>query len=148
MKRILILTLGLFFISCQNNPSKLQNPELDRMDIEQVLFAQAEAWNKGDLEGFMDGYWNSDQLTFIGSRGLTRGWTTTLENYKKSYPDLVTMGKLKFDVLQLSQISGNSYYMVGRYTLKRAEDEPTGIFMLIWKKINGKWTVIADQTCS
>ena len=77
----------------------LQAQDKDLLAIQQVLDAQNAAWNEGNLEKFMEGYWNSDKLKFIGSRGLQEGWQKTLDNYKKSYPDKATMGKLTFTIL-------------------------------------------------
>lgn len=115
--------------------------------IYQVLKDQEAAWNRGDLEGFMDGYWASDSLVFIGSRGITKGWKTTLDNYKKGYPSKEAMGTLMFDIIRTEYLSPTCYHMIGRYTLFRKEDQPTGVFTLVWKKIDGHWKIVLDQTC-
>jgi uncharacterized protein (TIGR02246 family) len=114
--------------------------------IRKVLAAQEEAWNRADIEGFMAGYWNSDSLLFIGSRGVTRGWQPTLESYKKGYPDAAAMGKLTFTVLSLQVLSPESAYIIGKWHLARAKDEVGGHFTLLWKKIAGKWVIVADHT--
>lgn len=142
-----LLFISIIHSSCQQSVTNHVDQKLDISEIKTVLNAQADQWNKGSIDDFMSAYWNSEELCFIGSKGLTKGWKTTLENYHKSYPDTETMGKLRFDILELRFITEGVYYMVGRYTLERAEDEPTGIFMLIWKKIDGQWKIIADQTC-
>lgn len=116
-------------------------------DIKTVLDDQQYAWNAGNIDEFMLGYWQSDSLTFIGSKGLTYGWQKTLETYKKSYPDKATMGQLHFEVLKLDVLSDEAAIMIGRYTLIREQDQPTGLFTLVWKLINGKWVIVSDQTC-
>lgn len=114
--------------------------------IRQVMNTQQEAWNHADIETFMEGYWKSDSLKFIGRNGITYGWQTTLDNYKKSYPTPDAMGKLTFTILTLDILSETSAFMIGRWHLKRASDEPGGHFTLLWRKINGKWVIVADHT--
>lgn len=114
--------------------------------IRQVMNTQQEAWNRADIETFMEGYWKSDSLKFIGRNSITYGWQTTLDNYKKSYPTPDAMGKLTFTILTLDILSETSAFMIGRWHLKRATDEPGGHFTLLWRKINGKWVIIADHT--
>ena len=154
MRLLLMSSLTcLIFLACQTDTETLKSSEITTIndnaeaEIKAALQQQAKDWNAGSIDDFMKGYWKSSELTFIGSRGLTKGWKTTLSNYKKSYPDSEAMGELIFEVLQLTSITNESYYMVGRYTLLRKEDEPSGIFMLVWKKIDGAWKIIADQTC-
>lgn len=116
-------------------------------EITKVLLDQQNAWNAGNIDVFMQGYWQSDSLTFIGSKGLTYGWQKTLENYKKGYPDLATMGQLSFEIIKIDILSDAAAIMIGRYTLTREKDQPTGLFTLIWKKIDGRWLIVSDQTC-
>lgn len=75
------------------------------------------------------------------------GWQKTLDNYKKSYPDKATMGKLSLEIIKLDILSTEAAIMIGRFTLLREKDKPTGLFTLIWKKIDGKWLITSDQTC-
>ncbi len=121
----------------------------DILKVQQVLDQQSEAWNKGDIEGFMEGYWKSDELQFIGSSGITYGWQPTLERYKKGYPDKATMGQLRFEVIKAQKRSRKVISLVGKYFLKRDQDkgDMEGIFLLIFQKIKGKWLIVADQTC-
>lgn len=120
----------------------------DSILITKEMELQEQAWNQGDLEGFMQGYWKSDSLRFIGSRGLTYGWDATLANYKMEYPDVNAMGRLNFDILHLDCISIDAFLMTGRYTLIREKDEPSGYFVLLWRKIKGRWVVVSDITAS
>ena len=114
--------------------------------IRKVLSDQEAAWNRADIEGFMEGYWNSDSLLFIGSRGVTRGWQPTLDSYKKGYPDAAAMGKLTFTILSLQVLSPESAYIIGKWQLARSKDDLGGHFTLLWKKIEGKWVIVADHT--
>ena len=114
--------------------------------VKSALFIQQEAWNNGDIDAFMEGYWKSDNLQFIGSSGPTYGWKNTLEGYKKRYPDRAAMGQLTFDILNIDVRSKKVISLVGKFTLKRENDSPSGHFLLIWKKIKGKWLIVADHT--
>lgn len=135
---ILIL---FFFFSIQ-----VQAQDKAIKQVTQILHAQADNWNSGDIEAFMQDYWQSDNLQFIGKQGITKGWNNTLENYKKGYPDKAAMGKLSFEILDITKRSRKVISMVGRFTLEREKDQPTGIFLLIWQKIKGKWVIVADYT--
>lgn len=114
--------------------------------IRETLQRQTECWNAGDLDCFMDGYWKSDSLLFIGSKGPAYGWQTTLDNYKNSYPDKSAMGKLTFTILQLYPISHDAYYCVGKWELEREMDHPSGHFTLLWRMINGEWVITTDHS--
>lgn len=114
--------------------------------IRQVIATQEDAWNRADIESFMEGYWKSDSLMFIGSRGITFGWQSTLESYKKGYPNAEAMGKLTFTILSLQMLSPESAYVIGKWHLTRVKDEVGGHFTLLWKKIDGKWVIVADHT--
>ena len=107
---------------------------------------QEKAWSDGDVHQFMEGYWKSENLSFVGRTGINKGWQTTLDNYIKGYPTKDAMGKLTFDILEFNQVSNHAYHMIGRYTLVRKEDTPTGLFTLIWKFIDGKWLIVSDHT--
>jgi ketosteroid isomerase-like protein len=118
----------------------------DEKKIRQIMATQEMAWNKGDLEAFMDGYWRSDSLKFIGSRGLTYGWQATLDNYKKGYPDTDAMGKLKFTILSVEVLSGKSAFVIGKWHLTRKAGDLSGHYTLLWKKLKGKWVIVADHS--
>lgn len=108
---------------------------------------QQEAWNKHDLEGFMEGYWKNDSLKFYGSRGITYGWQNTLDNYKKGYPTKAESGTLKFVINDVSKIETESYWVMGEYHLTRPVGNANGTFIIIFKKINGEWKIVADMSC-
>lgn len=142
MKRqLLIITVFLFTTSAfSQNDSKMKTM------IESIMHEQQIAWNKGDIDGFMSSYWNDDSLKFIGKNGITYGWKSTLEHYKKSYPDKATMGVLTFSVISVEQFSDTICYVIGKWDLKREKGDVGGYYTLLWKKINGKWVIVIDHT--
>ncbi len=118
----------------------------DDMLIKNTLTEQAAAWNAGDLERFMDTYWRSDSLMFIGKNGPTYGWENTLQNYKKGYPDTAAMGKLHFELISMKRLSVMYYSVVGKWHLKRSIGDLNGAFTLILKKIKKKWVIVQDHS--
>ena len=112
--------------------------------IRAVLKMQQDAWNQNDLEGFMQGYWKSDSLKFYGSKGITSGWEKTLENYKKGYPSKEYTGTLSFTITKIEE---NSYYVMGQFHLVRDTGNANGVFLIIFRKIEGEWKIIADLSC-
>jgi ketosteroid isomerase-like protein len=118
----------------------------DELTIHKVLDDQVKAWNIGDIEGFMQGYWKNDSLMFIGKNGINWGWQKTLENYKKGYPDTTAMGKLSFDIVVIKKLSPEYYYVVGKWMLKRSIGDLSGHYNLLFRKINGSWLIIADHS--
>ena len=116
------------------------------MAIQIAMNKQSQCWSNGDIDGFMDGYWKSDSLRFLGRRGLTLGWQTTLNNYKKSYPDKNAMGRLIFTHISFEPLNDKQIFVVGKWALEREKDTLSGYYSLIWKKIDGEWKVIFDHT--
>ena len=146
MKKIIfLLTLIIAFYSC--NDRVTFSEEEEKKEILRIMNMQEKAWSKHDLEGFMQGYWKSDSLKFYGSSGLTYGWNKTLANYKKGYPTKDHSGTLTFKVNSLTKIQSDSYYVMGEYHLKRQVGNANGVFMIIFKRINGEWKIIADTSC-
>lgn len=124
-----------------------QAPESkDFQAVRQVLAIQQDAWNRGDIDAFMEYYWKSPDLQFIGSNGVTYGWQNTLERYKKNYSSRDLMGTLTFDILKMNQRSKKVISVVGKFTLERKNDQPSGHFLLIFQKIKSKWLIVADHT--
>ena len=115
-------------------------------EIRAVLDAQVDCWNRGDLECFMQGYHQSDDLVFVGSSGPKYGWQVTLNNYKRSYPDKAAMGTLKFELLKFQPLGKKHYFVIGKWVLVRQSDSPQGHFTLIFEKIGGNWKIIADHS--
>lgn len=118
----------------------------DERAIRELLETQRKAWNKGDIELFMQGYWRSDSLMFIGKSGVTYGWENTLKNYKRGYPDTAAMGKLRFDVLQVRRLAGDYYFVTGKWQLTIVSGNQAGHFTLLFRKINDQWLIVADHS--
>lgn len=114
--------------------------------IKKMLAAQEAAWNNGDLEKFMIGYWNNDSLLFIGKNGPKYGYNVTLENYKKGYGDTTKMGKFTSTILSMKKLSRKYYFVVGKWYLKRSIGDVSGHYTLLIKKINGEWVIVADHS--
>ena len=115
-------------------------------DVRALLAEQAVDWNNGDIKTFMDGYWRSVDLTFIGSSGVTRGWEQTLANYQKGYPDKAAMGHLRFELKDVRQQSKKVVSVVGKYILDRKNETLDGFFLIVVKKMKGKWYIVADHS--
>jgi ketosteroid isomerase-like protein len=115
-------------------------------EILAVLNKQTTEGNKANIEAFMAGYWQSDSLMFIGKAGITYGYHNTLGNYKKNYGDTAQMGKLFFDILQIKKIAADYYFVVGKWFLKRSVGNVGGHYTLLFKKIKGRWLIIADHS--
>lgn len=118
----------------------------DEKAIRAVLAKQAAAWNTGSIEAYMDGYWNNDSLLFVGKNGPTYGYNATMQRYKKSYTDTAQMGKLYFTILQVSKLSDKHRFVLGKWELKRSVGDLGGYFTLIFRKIEGKWVIVADHS--
>ena len=148
------LVLGLLgclvFANCQTArkaPQTAAGPA--QRAIVQVLTTQTAAWNRGDIPGFMQGYWHSDSLVFLGRKGPTYGWQPTLANYEKNYPDAAAMGQLDFSGLRVSLLAPGAAQVVGHWHLARpAAGDVQGSFLLVLREIDGKWLVVADHTNS
>jgi beta-aspartyl-peptidase (threonine type) len=115
-------------------------------DIEAVLRLQAEAWNAGDIDRFMEHYWKSDELTFSAGGQTTRGWKNTLERYRQRYPTIEKMGRLTFDQLEIQPLGETAAAVLGRWHLARDSDELGGNFSLVVRKIDGRWLIVHDHT--
>ena len=138
MRTLLIILTSLTIMSCSKTPSQ-------ESEILAVMDMQEQAWSDGNIDKFMQGYWKSDSLMFVGKNGIKYGWQTTLDNYKKSYPDKAAMGKLEFKVIKL-EVNNETAFMLGKWSLIRESDNPNGHFALYWKKIDGSWKITIDHT--
>jgi beta-aspartyl-peptidase (threonine type) len=119
----------------------------DAADIRKVLDEQQAAWNKGDLVGFMKGYWNSKDLTFVSGKDVTRGWEPTLERYKKRYQaERKEMGKLSFSDVQVQTLSPGVALVAGKWELTLSKETVGGRYTLILKKMDEGWRIIHDHT--
>ncbi|WP_400190982.1 YybH family protein [Hymenobacter sp. B81] len=115
--------------------------------IRRVLATQTAAWNRGDVSGFMQGYWQSDSLLFIGKSGPTRGWQRTLDNYRRNYPSPEAMGQLTFSRLRISPVGADAAHVVGHWHLARPQKgDLQGWFTLLFRRLNGQWVIVADHS--
>lgn len=118
----------------------------DEATIRKVMDDQAAAWNRGDIDGFMAGYWKSEKLTFVSGTNVTRGWQQTLDRYKKSYDTRAKMGTLTFSDLELTVLSKDAAVVLGSWSLAREKDNPHGKFTLLFRKFKEGWRVVMDHT--
>jgi ketosteroid isomerase-like protein len=114
--------------------------------IRSVLEAQREAWNRGDIEGYMDGYARSAKTEFVGGDSISRGWQTVLDRYKKKYDTREKMGTLTFSEVQVTILSKDAALVLGRWRLKRVADEPNGTFTLLFRKTKAGWRIVHDHS--
>ncbi len=139
---LFLLSLSAVVVSAQSDTQKTKAAAA----IRSVMDEQAEAWNKGDIEGFMKGYWNSEKLVFVSGDKITRGWQQTLDNYKKSYDSKAKMGTLTFSDLEINILSKDAAVVLGSWSLAREGDQPHGKFTLTFRKFKDGWQIIMDHT--
>ncbi len=140
--RNLLVALIILVASCQERVDTAD----PIVEINQIMQAQQDAWNSGDLESYMQGYWQNDSVAFVGRSGLTYGWEKVLNNYKKGYPDRAAMGTLQFNNLDQRVLGPDHVWVVGKWTLFRQADTLGGHYTLVWQKVNGKWVIISDHS--
>ena len=114
--------------------------------IRKMLFLQVVEWNKGNIDGYMHGYWESDSLLFIGSKGPRYGYAATLKRYKEAYPDADHMGKLRTTIVSMDRLSAEYYFIVGKWALQRNAGDVDGSFTLLLRKIKGTWVIVCDHS--
>ncbi len=118
----------------------------DEAAIRAVMQQQQDAWNRGDVDAFMDGYARTDSLRFASGGAVQQGWQATLERYHRAYPDRAAMGTLSFELRQVRVLSPRWAFVFGAYALERADDRPTGLFTLLFEKRPEGWRVVHDHT--
>ena len=118
----------------------------DETAVRNLLAEQAKEWSAGNITSFMNTYWKSDSLIFIGKSGITYGWQKTMDNYKKKYPDTAAMGKLDFELLEVKTLSLTYIFVVGKWHLTRSIGDVGGSFTLLFHKDKNKWVIVADHT--
>ena len=118
----------------------------DKAAIGAVLNGQQAAWNRGDVDAFLVGYWHSPELTFSGSSGVSRGWDSVVARYKKNYPDRAAMGQLDFSGLEFRFLAPDAALVLGRWDLKRDKGDIGGVFSLVWQRFPEGWKIIHDHT--
>jgi ketosteroid isomerase-like protein len=143
---ILALMALLPLATFPSRPSAAPPQSDDAAAILTLLKDQTAAWNRGDIEGFMNGYWNSNQTEFVSSEGVSRGWQALLMRYRHSYPDRKAMGQLTFSDLEIRVECSTAAYAIGEYHLQRENDNPSGVFTLNFRKLPEGWRIVVDHT--
>lgn len=126
--------------------SALSAQSKDELSVRNLLAEQTREWNNGNIPAFMETYWKSDSLMFIGKSGVTYGWQKTMDNYKRNYPDTAAMGKLKFELLEVKRLSVMYFFVVGKWHLTRSIGDIGGSFTLLFRKIKNRWVIVADHS--
>ncbi len=138
-----IISFALSAMTISAAPTQTQNATAQ---IQSVLRAQQDAWNRGDIDGFMNGYARSASTVFVSEDTIRRGWETVRERYRKKYSDRAKMGTLTFSDLEITLLSPDAALVLGRWSLKRANDQPHGRFTLIFKRLPEGWRIVHDHT--
>ena len=136
----------LFCIFCMTLTLHLYAQDNNVFEIRKMLLAQVMEWNKGNIDGYMKGYWENDSLLFIGSKGPRYGYEATLKRYKEAYPDTAHMGRLVSRITSIQKLSNEYYFIVGTWALKRSVGDADGSYTLLLRKIKGKWVIICDHS--
>lgn len=140
MKKLMVISGLLLFISCASNKKSIQQ-------IDGLLSKQEEAWNRGDIDEFMVGYWVNDSLSMMGSSGVRFGYDLINEGYKKGYPTPEQMGHLDFTILDKRRLQSKTYLYLGRFDLHREDQSHDfGYFTLVFNKKKGEWNIVHDHT--
>jgi uncharacterized protein (TIGR02246 family) len=142
MKRATILAV---LLSIALLPAQAAQSEAEAQ-IRSVLNAQTAAWNRGDLDAFMETYWKSAKTVFAGSSGVFRGWQAVLDRYKRAYPSRAAMGTVAFTSLEVTQLAPDAALAIGHWHLKRSSDNLGGVFTLVLRKFPNGWKIILDHT--
>jgi ketosteroid isomerase-like protein len=144
-----LLLVAIFPLSAAAQSSR-PNKHHDRIiaAVRAVLDAQVAAWNRGEIEGYLAGYWRSEKTVFVSGNNVTHGWQTVLDHYKKSYDTRDKMGTLTFSDLEITPVGSNAAIVLGRWHLQRAKDTPHGTFTLILRRTRQGWRIIHDHTSS
>jgi beta-aspartyl-peptidase (threonine type) len=138
----------LMSLSVAPQDKKPSGPQAARQ-IRAVLDRQVAAWNRGDLEGFMDGYWRSPELTFYSGGTPLAGWQATIERYRRRYQsEGREMGHLTFSDLQIEMLGSKAAFVRGRWHLKMTTGEAGGLFTLIFRRLDNGWKIVHDHTSS
>ena len=139
------LALGWFFLFAPHASAQEEHAALADQ-IKQVLAEQAAAWNRGDIDAFMEGYAKTPELRFASGGTITRGWKETLARYKQRYTDRAAMGTLTFSDLDVTMLAPDAALVFGRWRLKNDKGEPNGLFTLLFRKTDADWRIVADHT--
>ncbi len=138
--------LLLFALSLSINLFAQNAKDKTSVEIKKVMDAQVSAWNAGDIEGFMQGYWKSEEMVFVSGDNVSRGWQAATDRYQKNYDSKAKMGVLTFSNLEINALSKDSAVVLGSWSLAREKDNPKGKFTLIFRRFKDGWKIIHDHT--
>jgi len=144
----LLLAIIPSFATAQTPASSNKRAAKTASAIRAVIDAQRDAWNRGDLEGYMDGYDRSPETEFVGGDTITRGWQTVLERYQKKYDSREKMGVLTFSEIEINVLSKDAALVLGRWRIKRGDGEPHGTFSLLFRRKKAGWRIVHDHSSS
>ena len=137
---MLLILVTAFAAFAQSKDEKIKT------DIRKVMDEQVAAWNSGDIDGFMKGYWKSENLIFVSGDRVTKGWQQTTDNYKKNYNTREKMGVLTFSELEIDVLSKDSAKVLGRWKVAHEPKDDQGRFTLIFRKFKEGWRIVHDHT--
>jgi hypothetical protein len=140
MKKIFLLLL----LGCSYSFSFAQS--FAEKEIRQIMDKSAKDWSEGSIDKFMTAYWNNDSVMYVGGNKIAYGYQHMLAAYKKSFPDTAAMGKLAFDLLDVRELSAEYYLVTGKFLLTRTIGNASGMFTVLFRKINGKWLIVYDHS--
>jgi uncharacterized protein (TIGR02246 family) len=148
---LVLITVAIFAAAIPDAAHAQAKSKRDAVTIaavHAVLDAQRDAWNRGDSEGYMDGYARSAEITFVSGATITRGWQTVHDRYKKNYDSREKMGTLTYSDLETSVLSNDAAVAIGRWHLQRTGDQPHGRFTLVFRRTRQGWRIVHDHTSS
>lgn len=143
---LLLIAIIPLSVAAQNAPTPNKRESRMRVAVRAVLDAQAQAWNRGDIEGYMDGYARSPDTVFVSGDTVARGWQTVLDRYRKRYDSRDKMGSLTFSDLEITVLGNDAVLAVCSWRLMRANDEPHGKSTLILRRTKQGWKIVHDHS--
>lgn len=132
--------------SASHGPASQRTESGALAEIRKLLAEQQAAWNRGDQDEFLLGYWNSDETAFAGTQGIVRGWRGLRERYRKGYPDRAAMGRLEFSDLEVTPLCSEAALALGKWHLEREAGPIGGVFSLVLRRFPEGWRIVADHT--
>jgi len=142
----LVLIISLLLYSCNYSNKEVLPNSNDFAEIYSSMDVSKQGWNEGNMQKYMDVYWKSDSLMFMGKKGITYGWQHTLNVFVTSYPNAEKRGKLDFEYIHIEALDIHTIHLLGKWKLTRTKDTLMGYYNLIWKNKNGKWKIIFDHS--
>jgi ketosteroid isomerase-like protein len=132
--------------SCNQGPSSKLSDDGAKEKVVSILYTQQDCWNNGDIDCFMQSYWNNDSLMFVSGERVSYGWQKVTDNYKSKYHSKELMGTLTFDIHKTEQLAPDAIMVIGSWNLKRSDVNFGGKFSLLWRNIEGEWKIVIDHT--